>query len=73
MRNVGIQEHLPLFLCKLEVAAILAWSPHLCQDVCEYGISLESHGCFQFAYVILVLEHGLCDSMFFSLSIWFCE
>ena len=59
MRDIGIQKHLPLLICELKVAAILAWCSLLQQYARQNGISPETHGSFQLADVVLVLEHRL--------------
>ena len=73
MLNVGTLQQAPLFVGQAQIAAVLAGRPHLGEDSREHWIALKAHSGLELTHIVLVLEHGLRDSVLLRLAFWLSE
>ena len=73
MLKIGVLQQPPLLISQPQTGAVLAGCPHLGENCCECWITLKAHSRSEFAYIVLVFEHGLRDSVLLRLAIWFGE
>ena len=73
MLYVGVLQQPPLLVGQAKTAAVLAGRPHLGEDSREHWIALKAHSGLELTHIVLVLEHGLRDSVLLRLAFWLGE